>query len=75
MVSLFSPVDVERFFDEYVLKKKKFFFILFIFYFIRLDFLFDDDDIESYGSYFTDEDDFRFADEHDLTDNDEEYRS
>ena len=56
MVSIFSPVDVGRFFDE-------------------LDFLFDDDDIESHGSYFTDEDDFRLGDEHFLTDNDEEYRS
>jgi hypothetical protein len=56
MVSIFSPVDVGRFFEE-------------------LDFLFDDDDIESHGSYFTDEDDFRLGDEHFLTDNDEEYRS
>jgi hypothetical protein len=59
-----------------MLKKFFFFFCNFIFSIVfRLDFLFDDDDIESYGSYFTDEDDFRLADEHDLTDNDEEYRS
>ncbi|CAF4334149.1 unnamed protein product, partial [Rotaria magnacalcarata] len=31
----------------------------------ELDLLFDDDDIESYGSYLTDDDDFRFAYEHD----------
>jgi hypothetical protein len=40
----------------------------------RLDYLFDDD-MESYGSYFADDDDLRFVDEYDLTDNDEEYRS
>jgi len=55
MLSLYSPVDVGGFFDEF-------------------DFLFDDDDIESFGSYLTD-DDLRFADDHDLTDNDEEYHS
>ncbi|CAM4884408.1 unnamed protein product [Rotaria socialis] len=33
--------------------------------FDELDILFDDDDIESYGSYLTDDDDFRFAYEHD----------
>jgi hypothetical protein len=37
-----------------------------------MDFLFDDD-IESYGSYLTDDDDFHFTDDHELTDNDEEY--
>lgn len=56
LLSLFSPVDVGRFFDEF-------------------DFLFDDDEIESYESYFTDEDELRFVDEHDSTDYDEEYQS
>ncbi|CAF1418273.1 unnamed protein product [Adineta ricciae] len=61
MVSIFSSMDVGRFFDE-------------------LDYLFnddddDDDDMESYGSYLTNEDDFQFAEEHDLTDNEEEFRS
>ncbi len=46
-----------------------------VFSILRFDYLFDDDDIESYGSYLTDEDEFRFADEPDLTDNDEEFRS
>ncbi len=47
--------------------------MFFVLLFLRFDFLFDDDDIESYGSYLTDDDDFRFTDDHDLTDNDEEY--
>lgn len=40
----------------------------------RFDFLFDDDndEIESYGSYLTDDEDFRFPFDHNLTDNDDD---
>ncbi|CAF1024484.1 unnamed protein product [Adineta steineri] len=55
MISVFSPIDVGRFFDEF-------------------DHLFDDDDIESFISYLTDDEDFRFVNENDLTDNDEDFQ-
>ncbi|CAF4547066.1 unnamed protein product, partial [Rotaria sp. Silwood2] len=41
-------------------------------FFDEYDFLFDDDDDESHGSYLTDEDDFRLVDEHDISDNDDD---
>jgi len=37
----------------------------------EFDFLFDDEDDESHGSELTDEDEFRFGDEHDLTDDED----
>ncbi|UJR25696.1 hypothetical protein I4U23_007047 [Adineta vaga] len=44
-------------------------------FFDELDYLFnDDDDMESYGSYLTDEDEFRLVEGHDLTDNEEDFR-
>lgn len=77
LLSLFSPVDVGRLFDEYVQRENdrlhRIAFLLL--HLSRLDFLFDDDEIESYESYFTDEDELRLVDDHDLTDYDEEYQS
>jgi len=43
----------------------------FVRFFDEYDFLFDDDD-ESHGSELTDEDDFRFIVEHNLSDNDDD---
>jgi len=76
LLSLFSPVDVGRLFDEYehisngILLEKYVNSII-----SRFDFLFDDDEIDSYESYFTDEDELQFVDEHDSTDYEEEYQS
>ena len=71
MVSVFSDEDFGRFFDEYVVVDLVFvwFFILVSFVRCRYDFLFDDEDDESHHSNLTDEDDFRFADENNFSDN------
>ena len=45
-------------------------FLLISFVFCRYDFLFDDEDDESHHSNVTDEDDLRFADENNFSDND-----
>jgi hypothetical protein len=73
MLSVFSNEDYGRFFDEYV---QKYFSISSrrkIFY--RYDFLFDDEDDESHHSDLTDEEELRFVDENNLSDNDDENSS
>ena len=68
LASAFLNEDFSQLFNEYVARS----LLSLLNLFSRYDFLFDDEDGESFGSYLTDDDELRFADENDPSDNDDD---